>query len=377
MTDTPPPPTPPPPPARGRRTWPAGLAALEAWRDQFLADLDAAQDEDTEEALTADPPELHPDDEILDPDRLIAWVHRHVAAVIARPLRGEVRWCPLWWEHPEAVFRFEAARRAWTHLAPEPGAGHVHLDPRPPRPLPARTALPAGPVRRLHPQRPLPPPQRAHPAAHPAHPGPHPPARRVTHPRRRRGRNGAGRPACWCSPRSPWPSPSSARSPPSSPTAADGDRAGRGRPGADPAAGPRAAAPDHRAHRHHLPRATPGVGRRPGRRRIRLEPARVQPRPQRRRRRALPAQPDQLGRRRRPALDVHPTARRRRHPRPGPAPRPRRPVRVRQPAHRHRPPRATGKTAAPLDAMPGLPHRRLLPGHRLGHRHPHRRRSRL
>src|SRR3954471_2027353 len=110
----------------------ARLTALEAWRDAFLADLDAAQE--SEEALTADPPELHPDDEILDPDRLIAWVHRHVAAVIARPLRGEVRWCPLWFEHPEAVFRFEAARRAWTHLAPEPGPGmstwiRDHLDP--------------------------------------------------------------------------------------------------------------------------------------------------------------------------------------------------------------------------------------------------------
>lgn len=79
-----------------------------------------------------DPRDINDDD--LDADRLIGWVHRHVAAVIARPLRDEIRWCPLWWEHPEAVFRFEALRRAWTQLAPEPGVGmstwiRDHLDP--------------------------------------------------------------------------------------------------------------------------------------------------------------------------------------------------------------------------------------------------------
>jgi hypothetical protein len=65
---------------------------------------------------------------------LIEWVHRCVTPVIARPLRGEIRWCPLWWEHAEAVFRFEALHRAWTELAPEPGVAmsiwiRDHLDP--------------------------------------------------------------------------------------------------------------------------------------------------------------------------------------------------------------------------------------------------------
>ena len=88
------------------------------------AEQDDAGDHEADEA----------DDDDLDADRLVGWVHRHVAAVIARPLRGEVRWCPLWWEHPEAVFRFEALRRAWTQLAPEPGVGmstwiRDHLDP--------------------------------------------------------------------------------------------------------------------------------------------------------------------------------------------------------------------------------------------------------
>ena len=108
----------------------ARVAELEAWRAQVDEELEA----ELAESVTADPQILDPDDELLDAERLVAWVHRHVAAVIARPLRGELHWCPQWWEHPEAVFRFEALRRAWTQLAPEPGAGmsiwiRDHLDP--------------------------------------------------------------------------------------------------------------------------------------------------------------------------------------------------------------------------------------------------------
>jgi hypothetical protein len=114
----------------------ARVAALEAWRAHqcdLLDDLinsgfaapDSRSDISSPEApTTAD----------LDANTLIDWVHRTVANVIARPLRGEVKWCPLWWEHPEAVFRFEALHRAWTELAPEPGAAlsiwiRDHLDP--------------------------------------------------------------------------------------------------------------------------------------------------------------------------------------------------------------------------------------------------------
>jgi hypothetical protein len=72
--------------------------------------------------------------EAIDGDALIEWVHRHVTAVIARPLRGDLAWCPQWWDHAEAIFRFEALRRAWTELAAEPGAAmsvwiREHLDP--------------------------------------------------------------------------------------------------------------------------------------------------------------------------------------------------------------------------------------------------------
>ena len=88
-------------------------------------------------APTADATEISAtttDDDEIDLDGLIEWVHATVTAIIARPLRGELTWCPLWWEHPEAVFRLEALRRAWTELAPEPGAAmsiwiRDHLDP--------------------------------------------------------------------------------------------------------------------------------------------------------------------------------------------------------------------------------------------------------
>ncbi|WP_214404791.1 DUF4913 domain-containing protein [Pseudonocardia lacus] len=109
----------------------ARIHALEAWRthqtdllDELLNDRHDLDDLDDDTAL----------DGGLDGDALIEWVHRCVTPVIARPLRGEIRWCPRWWEHPEAVFRFEALHRAWTELAPEPGVAmslwiRDHLDP--------------------------------------------------------------------------------------------------------------------------------------------------------------------------------------------------------------------------------------------------------
>lgn len=105
----------------------ARLAALETWREHQSALLDELLDRtgpDEDDIPTAG----------LDPNRLVRWVHHHVTSVIARPLRGELHWCPLWWEHPEAVFRLEALRRAWAELAPDPGTAmsiwiRDHLDP--------------------------------------------------------------------------------------------------------------------------------------------------------------------------------------------------------------------------------------------------------
>ncbi|MDN5915559.1 MAG: DUF4913 domain-containing protein [Pseudonocardia sp.] len=107
--------------------------ALESWRthqsdllDELLNGMPIPEQVTGTEAQTGDGE--------LDVDTLIEWVHDTVTSVIARPLRGELTWCPLWWEHPEAVFRLEALRRAWTELAPEPGAAmsiwiRDHLDP--------------------------------------------------------------------------------------------------------------------------------------------------------------------------------------------------------------------------------------------------------
>ena len=134
----------------------ARLTALEAWRahqsdllDELLNPTNPAATRTTagEPAQTHAPSARHggtrkagpgpgtpAEQEAIDGDALIDWVHRHVTAVIARPLRGDLQWCPQWWDHAEAVFRFEALRRAWTELAAEPGAAmsvwiREHLDP--------------------------------------------------------------------------------------------------------------------------------------------------------------------------------------------------------------------------------------------------------
>ena len=118
----------------------ARVQALEAWRahqtdllDELLngtqqrpagADRDDGLDDDAIDEL----------DDTIDADQLIVWVHTHITSMIARPLRGDLTWCPVWWEHTEAVFRFEALHRAWAELAAEPGTAmsvwiRDHLDP--------------------------------------------------------------------------------------------------------------------------------------------------------------------------------------------------------------------------------------------------------
>lgn len=48
----------------------------------------------------------------IDSDELIRWVHTTVIPLYQRSL-SKVTWCPLWWEHSEAIFRLEVVRRAW------------------------------------------------------------------------------------------------------------------------------------------------------------------------------------------------------------------------------------------------------------------------
>ncbi|MFC4951072.1 DUF4913 domain-containing protein [Pseudonocardia sp. GCM10023141] len=114
----------------------ARVQALEAWRthqsdllDELINGVPQSDDERPDQAAHSDG---GLDD--LDVGALVDWVDRTVTSMIARPLRGELTWCPIWWEHPEAVFRFEALRSAWGELAPEPGAAmsiwiRDHLDP--------------------------------------------------------------------------------------------------------------------------------------------------------------------------------------------------------------------------------------------------------
>jgi hypothetical protein len=113
----------------------ARIETLEAWRshqsdllDELLNGMPAIDDSAADRSKTSEA------DEEIDLDGLIIWMHATITSVIARPLRGDLIWCPLWFEHPEAVMRLEALRRAWIELAPEPGASmsiwiRDHLDP--------------------------------------------------------------------------------------------------------------------------------------------------------------------------------------------------------------------------------------------------------
>ena len=109
----------------------ARVQALEAWRT-YQSDL-------LDDLINGGPSIEPPDDEPgtaagVEIDALVEWVELCVTGVIARPLRGEQVWCPMWWDHAEAVMRFAALHRAWLQLAPEPGASmsvwiRDHLDP--------------------------------------------------------------------------------------------------------------------------------------------------------------------------------------------------------------------------------------------------------
>ena len=71
----------------------------------------------------------------LDLRELVAWVGDNVAALVERKIPqtgGAPYWCRRWWLHPEAIARFEAARRCWVEAVAGEGAAMVvyfeHLD---------------------------------------------------------------------------------------------------------------------------------------------------------------------------------------------------------------------------------------------------------
>jgi len=112
----------------------ARVQALEARRTHQSDLLDELLNGMPDPGTSDETPDDDETDETLDVDALIEWVNNTITSMIARPLRGELTWCPIWWEHPEAIFRLEALRRARTELAPEPGASmsiwiRDHLDP--------------------------------------------------------------------------------------------------------------------------------------------------------------------------------------------------------------------------------------------------------
>jgi hypothetical protein len=58
-----------------------------------------------------------PEPEPFDMRRLVGWVGVNIASVVERGIATQSTkapyWCRRWWDHPEAIVRFEAARRAW------------------------------------------------------------------------------------------------------------------------------------------------------------------------------------------------------------------------------------------------------------------------
>lgn len=82
-----------------------------------------------------------------------AFVEGWFAPTISRPLGGTHRWCPSWWDHPEAELRLDALWRAYEHLQGDPDLGPItflthHLDP-----TLAVLLAPTGPFARCTPDR--------------------------------------------------------------------------------------------------------------------------------------------------------------------------------------------------------------------------------
>ncbi|GAB4590370.1 DUF4913 domain-containing protein [Nocardia sp. IFM 10818] len=91
--------------------------------DAVIAGMEQTAIEAAAAALAPAPEEEEPEEpkkQLRFPD-VETFVEEYIAVCYAREVsrenkEGEIRWCPLWHEHPEAVARFEAMWRAWEHL---------------------------------------------------------------------------------------------------------------------------------------------------------------------------------------------------------------------------------------------------------------------
>jgi hypothetical protein len=51
------------------------------------------------------------------------WVTDYFVPMFRRTLGGEYRWCAQWWQHSEAISRFNALWHSWEVLRLQPGTG--------------------------------------------------------------------------------------------------------------------------------------------------------------------------------------------------------------------------------------------------------------
>jgi hypothetical protein len=119
----------------------AAFSDLTSAQPAPAGDGEDQQEEDQQEQV--DP--LYPD--------VVAFVEEFFAPAFARPLGGEFRWCPRWWDHIEAALLLEACWRTFEHLRLNPQTGisdwlthhlypHLH-----------RLMAPSGPFARCNPDR--------------------------------------------------------------------------------------------------------------------------------------------------------------------------------------------------------------------------------
>ena len=86
-----------------------------------LADLTAA----VAPVAPSDSEDTWPGGDVPPPafESLATWVEDYFAVVFTRSIGGEIRWCPQWRDHPEAVTRLEALWRSWETLRLDPNLG--------------------------------------------------------------------------------------------------------------------------------------------------------------------------------------------------------------------------------------------------------------